>query len=367
MLVRFYELRDTIECFLHKHKPPNDESAFSLAEDTLTDNDWLEVKQLIDLLTPFENITKLLQGNATRTGSEGAFGSLWEVLPALQVLFEHLNAAEAKCSTSSIKLGIQFGLEKMNDYWAKLIFSTDHYIAATTLHPSLNIAWFDDHWRQFPSWVKHAKSTFSTYASEANKPAVEVPHNEEPPVKRIRLDNPTEDAFLNILQIDRDLTSNPRHSKSRASTEYKEWLKFRPNTNEIIRNPLAWWINELNQNPQRFPTLGRMAIDIFSAPAMSAECERVFSRAKQVVTVERNRLKASTIEANECQKDWLCKGLVRSWLKREDQEFLRMQRDMGVPEAVESSQCSQSFQMSQTEVETHEEDSLDEESILLSD
>ena len=90
MLERFWELKDTIECFLQLHKPPNDESAFSLAEDTLTDNYWLEVKQLIKLLKPLEKLTKLLQGNATRLGNEGSHGSLWEVLPGLQLLFEHL-------------------------------------------------------------------------------------------------------------------------------------------------------------------------------------------------------------------------------------------------------------------------------------
>ena len=47
---------------------------------------------------------------------------------------------------------------------------------------------------------------------------------------------------------------------------------------------------------------------------MSSACERVFSLAKRVVTDERNRLSADTIEADECQKWWLLKGLVPSSL-----------------------------------------------------
>ena len=84
---------------------------------------------------------------------------------------------------------------------------------------------------------------------------------------------------------------------------------------EII-DPRKWWINKLQENPHHFPILGRMALDLFSCPAMSAECERVFSRAKRTITVNRNSLSHVTIQANECQKDWLQKKLIQSMLLR---------------------------------------------------
>ena len=37
---------------------------------------------------------------------------------------------------------------------------------------------------------------------------------------------------------------------------------------------------------------------------ISAECERVFSSAKYLITDSRNRLKADIIKANECLKLW---------------------------------------------------------------
>ena len=55
-----------------------------------------------------------------------------------------------------------------------------------------------------------------------------------------------------------------------------------------------------------------MAIDFFSIPATSCECERVFSQSKKLITDERNRLKPDTIEACELQKNWLMKGVVAS-------------------------------------------------------
>jgi hypothetical protein len=48
-----------------------------------------------------------------------------------------------------------------------------------------------------------------------------------------------------------------------------------------------------------------MAIDILSIPAMSAEPERLFSKAKITITDRRNRLGVSTIEQLECLKSWL--------------------------------------------------------------
>ena len=41
---------------------------------------------------------------------------------------------------------------------------------------------------------------------------------------------------------------------------------------------LEWWTNTAQRT--KFPLLSRMAIDILSIPAMSAEVERVFSGAK---------------------------------------------------------------------------------------
>jgi len=53
-----------------------------------------------------------------------------------------------------------------------------------------------------------------------------------------------------------------------------------------------------------------MAMDLFSIPAMSSECEREFSSAANVITDGRNRLADETIEALEIQKNWLNKGHV---------------------------------------------------------
>jgi hypothetical protein len=52
------------------------------------------------------------------------------------------------------------------------------------------------------------------------------------------------------------------------------------------------------------------AFDILAVPAMSAECERIFSSAKKLVSPERNRLHEQIIEASECLKNWWDRELI---------------------------------------------------------
>jgi hypothetical protein len=73
-----------------------------------------------------------------------------------------------------------------------------------------------------------------------------------------------------------------------------------------VANPLEWW----NRYELEYPVLYRMALDLFSIPGMSAECERVFSQTKKMITDERNRLAPEVVEADQLQKQWLMRGVV---------------------------------------------------------
>jgi hypothetical protein len=66
--------------------------------------------------------------------------------------------------------------------------------------------------------------------------------------------------------------------------------------------PIYWWLEPTQQST--FPNLSRIAVDILSIPAISAEPERLFSSAKITITDRRNQLKSDTIEALECLKSW---------------------------------------------------------------
>ena len=74
-----------------------------------------------------------------------------------------------------------------------------------------------------------------------------------------------------------------------------------------IKDVRAWWIGQ----KAHFPDLSLMALDVLAIPATSAEIERVFSSAGQLITDRRNRLKDATIEAVECVKSWRKQGIIK--------------------------------------------------------
>lgn len=61
-----------------------------------------------------------------------------------------------------------------------------------------------------------------------------------------------------------------------------------------------WWSGKRI----KFPSFYQFAFDTLACPAMSTECERVFSAAKKTITPERNALSERVIEACECLKAW---------------------------------------------------------------
>ena len=94
--------------------------------------------------------------------------------------------------------------------------------------------------------------------------------------------------FENIDESDDDDISDIDHYTAYCST----------NREKI--DPLQYWNARYNSQPD----LARFALDMLAIPMMSAECERVFSSAKHLITDARSRLNVEIIEANGCLKAW---------------------------------------------------------------
>ncbi|KFY83880.1 hypothetical protein V500_09809 [Pseudogymnoascus sp. VKM F-4518 (FW-2643)] len=97
-----------------------------------------------------------------------------------------------------------------------------------------------------------------------------------------------------------------RHTKYRnikrataddAGNEHDRYYRLElQNTHNVIQ----WWID----HQTAFPTLSRLALDIFAIPAMATDCERAFSLAKLSLTSQRQRMSPDTLEALQCLKNW---------------------------------------------------------------
>ncbi|KAJ0126709.1 Uncharacterized protein HZ326_30186, partial [Fusarium oxysporum f. sp. albedinis] len=98
------------------------------------------------------------------------------------------------------------------------------------------------------------------------------------------------------------------NKRIKLTSELDEFMARANRADVEVEDPLEWWVCHASD----YPILSKMAFDLFSCPAMSAECERVFSQTKKVITDERNRLKSDTVAALECQKHLLRTGMT-SW------------------------------------------------------
>jgi len=95
-----------------------------------------------------------------------------------------------------------------------------------------------------------------------------------------------------------------------TTKEKDEFERYAHNDPTLINDPktfnIAWW----NDHKGAFLSLHLYVWDTLSIPAMSAECERVFSSTKKLILLERNRLIEDIIEASECLKNWWDYGLI---------------------------------------------------------
>lgn len=122
-------------------------------------------------------------------------------------------------------------------------------------------------------------------------------------------------SISNHLLCKHSIDEDRKQILHRAATmkRYQSYLE-EPIPLVKVGNPLKFWIQMSKDPSYRYPKLAKLGIHVQSAPAMSSECERVFSEAKRLITDDRNLLSEVTIQAIQCQKNWLDNGLVHSEL-----------------------------------------------------
>jgi len=180
------------------------------------------------------------------------------------------------------------GWAKMNKYY-ELSDDTPVYVAALVLYPSRKWRYIEKHWEK--DWVITAKERMKAFWQTKYKPdstASSSTTDPPPPPTNTRPLN----EFFQWLDDD---------ASEAITDEYDQYCDLPQIPG--IKQGYTWWLEPTQQT--RFPNLSRMALDILSIPAMSADPERLFSGAKITISDRRNRLGIATIQALECLKSWL--------------------------------------------------------------
>ena len=370
MLLRCQELRGAIRAYQRQVRDTNthqaseiDKAAAEALDDRITEDDWDEVNGLVDFLQEPYQLTKRLEGSNSQSG----YGSLWQTIPNLQVLWSLYNEKSIELEerpASFLKQGVQFGLTKLDGYWKKLVNDPDvsYYCIATMLHPRLRQHWFKDKWSHFPAYNKKAdKSIRSVYEAykRSSQSDDDLDHLNDPytqPSRRKIPENATRTRFDDIMAVDLCLLTGFKGSKRQKQhdelQEYFEAIAVDLRNDDIeyqrlLNDPWQWWVR---QGQHKYPVLFRLACDFLSIPSTSCECERCFSLARRTITDDRNRLQPSVIEAIQLQKNWLRHGLIQTpYTEMEASIILRAKKQVDSTETAtpECSQTSQDLQASQ--------------------
>ena len=96
------------------------------------------------------------------------------------------------------------------------------------------------------------------------------------------------------------IAAKSRASKSGQQDEFERFINAPQDDVDI--SPLQWWLQP--QQQRSWPQLSKLAIDVLSCPAMSAESERVFSGTRRSIPWTRASLSSALIERLECVKHW---------------------------------------------------------------
>lgn len=305
MLERALKLRNAIELFCAQWERDAD---YDLSQDFLKRSDWEEIQRFVALLKPFKDATLELEGHAIH----GNYGALWQALEMMDILDGLLQeekaavAADPRSYSNYYVAGLDAGYTKLMKYF-DLTAKTPYYRAAICLVPSFKLLYFKDKWRSHEIWVDtvepDVRQLYNEYATKYSitEPASPPQQTEQPQ------QTPELGRFKLHRRLDRsvDVDSNSdRRKRRRMVDEFERYLYDEDVVEPFVEEPLTWW----REREKSYPILTQMAFDLFSIPAMSAECERVFSQSKRLITDERNRLGSATIEANECLKNWLRRG-----------------------------------------------------------
>jgi hypothetical protein len=113
--------------------------------ESISNEDWNTLQILHDLLQPFWVLTLRLQGQAV----SGYNGAVWEVLPAIKVLIDHLEGARRKYSARKSKhilVCINNALAKLRKYF-DLLDASPAYAVSLVLNPAIKACFLDEGWK----------------------------------------------------------------------------------------------------------------------------------------------------------------------------------------------------------------------------
>ncbi|EYB87034.1 hypothetical protein Y032_0269g820 [Ancylostoma ceylanicum] len=258
MISRFLEVKKPLELFLlDHHKYPMLDSC-----------DWDMMKKIAEVLKPLAMAIESVQNRY--------FSPISVVIPLYRVLLKKL---EEGGSLIHVKRAIRTGLiSRMRDYE-----ENEELVMATIVDPRYKDAYFTTNRREL--LVKKMEEIIISLRQPEPSPV----HEESP-------EKDPENPFFSFWQSDLGrCTPSPNplaiDARTKAMAEADEYLAQKPS---FSIDPFEYWRSDINAS--KFPHIKMLACKYLSAPATSAECERLFSTAGLIVSDLRTSLTVENLE-----------------------------------------------------------------------
>ncbi|XP_073962367.1 zinc finger BED domain-containing protein 4-like [Choristoneura fumiferana] len=268
MISRLFEQKRAISLYLAKT---------SVNFENLSNEEWKILGKIIELLKPFEEITKIISSSCS---------SVSEVIPHLKTLQKYLQIYnDENKEIMEMKVLLENDLKSRFDVEYNKVFTL-----ATLLDPRYKQQFFETEdlitiRSQF--LLESLKNSMSDDDSDSCKDDLQSTSIEE--------DNTETTTHRNFWQCYQKFASRKiediQDDKSKAAHELQSYCALPV----IKRNddPFQWW----RCNNSRYPEMSRIAKVYLCCPASSVYSERLFSEAGNIYETKRNRLLPERAEA----------------------------------------------------------------------
>ncbi len=235
----------------------------------ITPQNWLVFEEVVKLLNPLEQTTRLICGDK--------YSTMCHVIPAIRSVLDHMKRLEFT-SVEARNLRNQL-IENITKRFPTVEVN-EMYSIATLLNPCYKRAGFSFH-----SFSKLAEEAIIRELKKHNK-SIERQY-------QICIEPEVEKEFDLLEQINKDVSERAAASDCEVSVESEldMYLASPIEPNKKL-DVLEWWHNHRYQYPRLYEVAKRHLI----IPASSATSERVFSAAGYLVDKKRNRLGSRNLE-----------------------------------------------------------------------
>lgn len=288
MITVALEERAAIDLFFSNYEHDPSDRELHILDDLLTEDDWLLLSKMNETLTILKETSMCL---------ESSFATLYNCIPEMDSILDHLESRRLNESDPIMMPMYQQAWEKMVKYY-KLLEDSPANIAASVLHPGYKWDYIDTRWHN--DWLDPAKASMKEFWQSKYMPEQSSQSYNTSPCsfrtatstnqfKRYQ-DQQKQRAFEKAMEYQAEGDDYERYCAAPI-----EW----PENDD----PITWWLQEKQR--LEYPSLYKMAINILSIPAMSADVERLFSSAGLTLSNRRNRMSTDMLEALESLKSWL--------------------------------------------------------------